>query len=235
MAEMSWKDAARKVLEDSGTSLHYVDIADRILDQGLKKKFGATPHRTLNSVISTAIQAEGAACLFERTDTGVYALRGRRPVEPGTDDDAEAGSLEAFGMHWKREDVLWSTNPRLWARIRPKADKVDLGGQLGVYVLYDDLGRVVYTGQAAKQSIGRRLNLNGSEGNAAASRQTGPLRRSRSGLVSTIPALVTPRDRAVPGSHDASEPSGANLGTDRGRHGGLAVVRFIGRRRPLAP
>ena len=163
MAEMSWKDAAKKVLEDSGTSLHYVDIADRILDQGLKKKFGATPHRTLNSVISTAIQAEGAACLFERTDTGVYALRGRRPVEPGTDDDAEAGSLEAFGMHWKREDVLWSSNPRLWGRIRPKADRVDLGGQLGVYVLYDDLGRIVYTGQAARQSIGRRLKQHTSD------------------------------------------------------------------------
>ena len=36
MAEMSWRDAAKKVLGDAGGPLHYKDIADRILGQGLK-------------------------------------------------------------------------------------------------------------------------------------------------------------------------------------------------------
>ena len=153
---MSWKDAAKKVLETAGKSLHYIAITDLILDQGLKTKFGATPHQTLNALISTAIQAEGPACAFERTGRGMYGLRGTGGPEPVPEDDPEAGSLEAFGMYWKRDDVYWSSTPRLWGRIRPKADKVDLAGQHGVYLLYDDSGVVVYVGQAVK-SIGRRL------------------------------------------------------------------------------
>ena len=61
MAEMSWKDAAQKVLEDAGEPLHYKDIADRILGQGLKTTAGATPASTVNATISTVIQKEGSA------------------------------------------------------------------------------------------------------------------------------------------------------------------------------
>ena len=157
MAEMSWKDAAKKVLEEAGKPLHYTEITDRILDQGLKTKFGATPHATVNSTISWAIQADGSACLFERTGRGMYGLRGREEPEGAPDDDAESGSLEAFGMYWKRDDVYWSSNPRLLGRTHPKADRVNLAGQHGVYLLYDENGVVVYVGQAAKQSIGQRL------------------------------------------------------------------------------
>ena len=59
MAEMSWKDAAKKVLEDAGKPLYYSDITDRILGQGLKTTAGATPAATVNARISTAIQKEG--------------------------------------------------------------------------------------------------------------------------------------------------------------------------------
>lgn len=226
MAEMPWKDAAKKVLEEVGAPLHYVEITDRILDQGLKKKFGATPHRTLNAIISTAIQTEGPACIFERTDRGVFALKGRSRPEPGPDDDAESGSLEAFGMYWNRDDVLWSSNPRLWGRIRPKADKVDLGGQLGVYILYDHLGRIVYTGKAASQSIGRRLRQHTS--NHLTGRwqrfswfgirpvgEDGKLRQAATGtmtperLISTLEALLIealePHKNYAGSSHSGSE------------------------------
>ena len=157
MAEMSWKDAAKRVLEASGKPLHYTDITDRILDQGLKTTLGATPPATVNATINSAIQAEGSASVFERTGRGVYGLRARGESVAVPEDDAESGSLEAFGMYWKRDHVHWSSNPRLFGRTHPKADRVNLAGQQGVYLLYDDNGIVVYVGQAVKQSLGQRL------------------------------------------------------------------------------
>ena len=157
MAEMSWKDAAKRVLEAAGKPLHYVEITDRILDQGLKTKSGATPSTTLNSTINWVIQTDGDGALFERTAPGTYALRvgGKRVGEP-PDDDVESGSLEAFAMYWRRDLVHWSSNPRLYGRQHPKADRVNLAGQHGVYLLHDGHG-VVYVGQVAKQSLGQRL------------------------------------------------------------------------------
>ena len=72
-------------------------------------------------------------------------------------DETEPGSLAAFGVYWKRDRVLWASKPRLFGRTHPKADRVDLSRQYGVYLLYDENGVVVYVGQAAKQSVGQRL------------------------------------------------------------------------------
>ena len=157
MAEMSWKDAAQKVLEDAGRPLHYSDITDRILSQGLKTTAGATPASTVNATISSAIVKEGPAGVFERTGSGEYGLKTGGKPGAGSDDDAESGSLEAFGVYWERSRVIWAGKPRLFGRAHPKADRVDLAGQQGVYLLYDENRVVVYVGQAAKQSIGQRL------------------------------------------------------------------------------
>ena len=157
MAEMSWKDAAQKVLEDAGEPLHYKDIADRILGQGLKTTAGATPASTVNATISAVIQKEGSAGVFERTGRGEYGLKTGGKPEAAPDDDAESGSLEAFGVYWERDRVNWAGKPRLFGRSHPKADRVNLAGQHGVYLLYDEYRVVVYVGQTAKQSIWQRL------------------------------------------------------------------------------
>ena len=157
MAEMSWKDAAQKVLEDADGPLHYKDIADRILGQGLKTTAGATPASTVNATISGAIQREGAAGVFERTGRGEYGLKTDAKSAVPPDDAGESGSLEAFGVYWERGRVNWSGTPRLFGRANPKADRVNLAGQRGVYLLYDEQRVVVYVGQATKQPIWLRL------------------------------------------------------------------------------
>lgn len=157
MAEMSWKDAVQKVLEDAGKPLHYSDITDRILGQGLKTTAGATPASTVNATISSAILKEGSAGVFERIESGVYGLRTGGKPESESDDDAESGSLEAFGVYWERGRVNWTGTPRLFGRAHTKADRVNLADQRGVYLLYDEQRVVVYVGQATKQPIWLRL------------------------------------------------------------------------------
>lgn len=171
MPNMSWKDAAKKVLKDAGHPLHYTEIADRILDQGLRTKFGATPAASVASVITTTISKEGPTGVFKRTNNGEYGLNTAGKSEAVSDDETEAGSIEAFGVYWERDRVIWVGKPRLLGRTHPKADRVDLADQKGVYLLYDDGGVVVYVGQATKQSIGQRLSQH------TADRLTGRWRR----------------------------------------------------------
>lgn len=157
MPEMSWRDAVTKILEEAGEPLHFTEIADQILDQRLKERYGATPQATVNATISKAIKEEGSGCVFVRTGRGEYALRGRGDSGPDGDGDAESGSLEAFGVYWKRSLVQWSSGSRLFGRTHPRADRVNLAGQQGVYLLYDENGAVVYVGKAVRQSIAQRL------------------------------------------------------------------------------
>ena len=75
------------------------------------------------------------------------------PTEPET----VGGIIQAFGMFWERNSVLWTTpNPAILGRQQLGADAVNFSGQKGIYLLYD--GRdVVYVGRSVERPLGRRL------------------------------------------------------------------------------
>ena len=52
---MSFLDAAERILHEAGHALHYKEIAERAISQGLIKPGGATPARTLTAVIGQDI------------------------------------------------------------------------------------------------------------------------------------------------------------------------------------
>ena len=151
MKNLSWKKAAVQVLRAAGKPLHYAEITQRILDDGLKTTAGATPADTLNATISVSITKEGPSSPFARHASGVYRLR---DAPPPADSDV-AGPMSAFGIHWQRDLVQWTARPRLFGRQHAKADRVDLAEQQGVYLLHGVRGDTVYVGQA--KLIGRRL------------------------------------------------------------------------------
>ena len=157
---MSWTSAVKKVLEQAGEPLHYIEITERIIDQGLRTEFGATPAATVSSVITTAIKNEGYR-RFKRIGKGIYGLATEKFVSAQDDDVAELGSFEAFGVKWERDQVIWATNPELFGRTHPSAAKVNIADQQGVYLLHDETGAVVYVGQSTTGSgnIGKRLSL----------------------------------------------------------------------------
>ena len=151
MKKLSWKDAALRVLTAAGEPLHYAEITQRILDDGLKATAGATPADSLNATICVSITNEGPSSPFVRHGRGVYRLR---DTPPPADSDV-AGPMSAFGIHWQRDLVQWTARPRLFGRQHAKADRVDLAEQQGVYLLHGIRGDTVYVGQA--KLIGRRL------------------------------------------------------------------------------
>jgi hypothetical protein len=170
MSDLGWKEAIIEVLNEATEPLHYTDIADRIVELGLRTEFGATPAKAVCAAINASHNAEGEVSPFVRVGRGMYALRSAlasldtMPTSSGgqtvaTDQEAEPdemGLINAFGMYWKRDAVLWSTTPKILGQQQLGASPVDFSEQRGVYLLHDSRN-VIYVGRTTDQPLGRRL------------------------------------------------------------------------------
>ncbi len=67
--------AVETLLQAHGEPLHYREITQRLLDQGLWQTRGKTPAATVNSRLAVDIKDNGSDSRFQRTKPGVYALR----------------------------------------------------------------------------------------------------------------------------------------------------------------
>lgn len=161
MSDMGWREAIIQVLRDEDEPMHYADIADAIAERGLRSDIGATPTSTVAAVISMSIRNDGEYSPFVRVSRGHYALRERQfdaSSATAAEEDAseETGLINAFGMFWRRDFVLWSTSPKLLGRQQPNSEPVDFADQKGVYLLHDG-NRVVYVGRTTEQTLATRL------------------------------------------------------------------------------
>lgn len=166
--ELTWRKAIDKVLGSSSTPLHYNEITERIISEGLRQNLGATPAATVNAQISTSIKHDGASSPYVRVSKGTFAMRsgasGVTIVPPKlTPDVSESEESEeqyeivsSFGMFWRRESIEWLATPKLLGMQQIGATPVDFFRQLGIYLLYD--GReVIYVGRTTDRPLGRRL------------------------------------------------------------------------------
>ncbi len=163
MKDIGWREAAVMVLEKSAGFMHYTDIAQQIIDDGLRTEYGATPAMTVNRAIRSSIQSEEANSPFISDGHGYYGLKTSvhppGPVPPI--GPRETGLVNAFGMYWSRDSVQWTASrPRLFGQQDRSHEggstKVDFGPQKGVYLLHDRR-KVVYVGRATDQPMGMRL------------------------------------------------------------------------------
>jgi hypothetical protein len=167
--EMTWRQAIDKVLASSATPLHYKDITDRIMSQGLRTTVGATPAATVNAQMAASIKHDGEASPYVRVGKGTFALRSGAPpgvaavlpkltpdVEESEETEEQYDIVTSFGMFWRRNAVEWIATPRLLGMQQIGATPVDFNRQLGIYLLYD--GReVIYVGRTTDRPLGRRL------------------------------------------------------------------------------
>jgi len=165
--ELEWKEAITKVLETAKAPMHYTEIAEKIFELGLRKEPNATPAATVAAFIARSFKNEGEHSPFTRVSRGVYSLRGHASAPVIAEQEAEelaepdyadeiTGLVNAFGMFWERDKVLWETDPRMLGQQQPGARPVNFCAERGVYLLHDSQG-VVYVGRASDQNLGRRL------------------------------------------------------------------------------
>ncbi len=169
MPNIPWMDAIIKVLSDPIEPMHYSDIAEQIVERGLRESIGATPANTVNAYISTSIREEGEESPFIKLAKGTYCLKkidsdeGQKNSAPCVEDtnseindNGEPSIINAFGMFWRRDSVLWTAQPNILGRQQIGADSVNFCDQVGVYLLHDGKD-TVYVGRAVERPLGKRL------------------------------------------------------------------------------
>ncbi len=144
--------------------MHYADIAREVAKKGLRKKseLGATPANTVAVSIGNSLKNEGDQSPFIRSERGYYNLReneGRVPPEeesPTATVSPITGIVNALGMYWERNKVIWKAEPKLLGKQQQDSKPVNFCNQVGIYFLHDSQG-IVYVGRTTDQSLGRRL------------------------------------------------------------------------------
>ena len=167
-SELTWGQSIQKVLGESPEPMHYADITDRIVKDGLRQNLGATPSATVGAHIAASIKHKGKKSPFVRVSKGTYDLAKRAAAAspnavtvevdgiPSADAEEQYAIVAAFGMFWRREAVDWVRTPKLLGMQQIGATPVDFNGQRGVYLLYD--GReVIYVGRTTDRALGTRL------------------------------------------------------------------------------
>ncbi|PIY27540.1 MAG: hypothetical protein CO105_02160 [Comamonadaceae bacterium CG_4_9_14_3_um_filter_60_33] len=166
--EATWREAIDRVLGAATSPLHYKEITDKILADGLRSSLGATPAATVNAQISASIKHDGEKSPYVRVGKGTFALaktdRFPPPVKDKLTPEVEASEeteeqyeiVTSFGMFWRRDAIQWLATPKLLGMQQIGATPVDFNKQLGIYLLYD--GReVIYIGRTTDRPLGRRL------------------------------------------------------------------------------
>lgn len=161
---LSWKDAIVRVLSENGEAMHYVDIAEEIVERQLRETFGATPASTVAANLSMSITNDGPESLFYKAGRGLFGLRSDQTepkpeiVKPsiGDSESADETIIGALGMFWLRTNVDWKQNPAILGCQQIGADTVNFSEQRGVYLLHDRHD-VVYVGRSIERPLGQRL------------------------------------------------------------------------------
>ncbi len=169
--EKSWKEAIKRVLEESSTPLHYSEISEQILSRGYYQTDGATPAATVNAQISASIKHDGEKSLFIRVGKGVFQLKEantfsrkdkviakKSAVEDISEAEIEQSDsiIRSLGMYWQRDLVVWRNDPKMYGKQQATSKPVDFGKQKGIYILYDH-HTVVYVGRSIDRPLGKRL------------------------------------------------------------------------------
>jgi len=166
--ELTWRKAIVKVLSSSPTPLHYNEITEQIISEGLRTTVGATPAATVSAQITSSIKHEGENTPFLRVARGTFTLKSRSSleaivpkkltpeIEESQEEEEQYEIISSFGMFWKKDGIEWSSMPKLLGMQQIGATPVDFCRQLGVYLLYD--GReVIYVGRTTDRPLGKRL------------------------------------------------------------------------------
>jgi len=171
--EKSWKAAIIKVLRESETPLHSVEISEQILSRGYYETDGATPAATVNAQITSSIKHDGEKSPFLRVGKSIFTLKSSQaaaniseliPVskqqksETLVEEDVATSDsiIQSFGMYWQRELVVWRNDPKMFGKQQAQSKPVDFGKQKGIYILYDH-HTVVYIGRSIDRPLGKRL------------------------------------------------------------------------------
>jgi len=161
--ELTWRNAIEKVLSEAPGAMHYKDLTEKIIEDGLRSKLGATPASSVCVELNSGIKKEGEKCPFQKIGRGLFVWKAKAGItqkplvgEPEEEEEAQYEIISSFGMFWRRDAIDWVATPKILGMQQIGAQPVDFHRQVGIYLLYD--GReVIYVGRATERPLGKRL------------------------------------------------------------------------------
>ncbi len=111
--QLTWRKAIEKILSEAPGAIHYTDLTDKIIEEGLRTSIGATPSATVAAQLSDRINKEVATCPFQKVGRGLYIWKQKagitvspQPAEVGTDEEeVQYEIVSSFGMFWRRNAI----------------------------------------------------------------------------------------------------------------------------------
>ena len=133
--ELTWRRAIEKVLSEASGAIHYKDLTERIIEEGLRTSLGATPTATVSAFLTTALKREGNECPWRKVGKGLYIWKMNatiaQPAEqiPSTteepEDEEQYEVISSFGMFWRREGIEWISSTKILGMQQIGAEPVD--------------------------------------------------------------------------------------------------------------
>ena len=159
VTELTWDQAVLQILGEAAGPMSCGDIAEEILGRGLKSTVGKTPSDTVAGSISR--MRSGGIANITKTRPGFFQLAPRTaPPQVDETDELDATdavdklAVAAYGLHWERDKVDWSTRRLLGYDIDPDPDQaINFADQQGVYLLHS-WQSVVYVGKTTARENG---------------------------------------------------------------------------------
>jgi|SRR5580692_750564 hypothetical protein len=94
---MEWKDAIVKVLSDAGTPIHYTEIAEQIVERGLREELTATPANTVAAIITISLKNEATQSPFFEALAGTIHF----------------AAFSSSPLYWRRKNLSTQSLQRL--------------------------------------------------------------------------------------------------------------------------
>jgi hypothetical protein len=163
--ELTWRKAIDRVLGEAPGAMHYTELTDKIIEEGLRSSLGATPATCVNVELGMAIRGEGDRCPFQKVGRGLYIWKQKEGItgppsaslgEVEEEEEVQYDVVSSFGMFWRREEINWVSTPKILGKQQIGAQPVDFHKQAGIYLLYD-VREVIYVGRATDRPLGKRL------------------------------------------------------------------------------
>jgi hypothetical protein len=140
--EMPWRKAIEKVLSEASEAVHYKEITDKIIEDGLRTSLGATPAMTVSANLTTAVKNEAQDCPFQKVGKGLYIWKEKAGItqqpeisaaeqEGEEAEEQQYGVVSSFGMFWRREAIEWNSTPKTLGMQQIGAAPVDFSRQIG--------------------------------------------------------------------------------------------------------
>lgn len=156
--ELSWEEAVHLVLRDAEGMMRYTEVGEQITARKIKKSANAAA--SVAATLAKSLKSDDSP--FLRVGKGEYILKAKTELQSqeltnisgSAEEDNPAGALQAFGMFWQRDQVIWSGRPKIMGRQGLGATTVNFSEQVGVYLLHDR-ERVIYVGRASDTLFAR--------------------------------------------------------------------------------